>query len=124
MMSDADRIQHVLDTIARIKGFVAGMDQVDFLGNLAVQDAVAYNITVIGEATRCITDVFKSAHPEIPWRQIQAMRNILVHDYLRTDVEQLWLVTKTDLDDLSQKLMEAKDSTLANSATPADRFDD
>ncbi len=51
MMSDADRIQHVLDAIARIKGFVEGMDQAAFVGNPAVQDAVAYNIMVIGEAT-------------------------------------------------------------------------
>ncbi len=108
MMSDADRIQHVLDAIARIKGFVEGMDQAAFVGNPAVQDAVAYNITVIGEATRCITDAFKGAHPEVPWRQIQAMRNILVHDYLRTDVEQLWLVTQNDLDDLAKKLTAAK----------------
>lgn len=51
MMSDTDRIQHVLDAIARIKDFVEGMDQAAFVGNPAVQDAVAYNIMVIGEAT-------------------------------------------------------------------------
>ncbi len=108
MISDSDRIQHVLDAIARIKGFVEGMDRATFVGNPVVQDAVAYNITVMGEAARCISEAFKGAHPEVPWSQLQAMRNILVHDYLRTDVEQLWLVTRNDLDDLAQKLTAAK----------------
>lgn len=110
MTSDLDRIQHVLDAIVRIKGFVSGMDGDAFRLNPAVQDAVAYNITIIGEATRCISDTFKEAHPDVPWKQIRAMRNILVHDYVRTDVDQLWLVVENDLDDLTAKMTAAKES--------------
>ena len=110
MTSDLDRIQHVLDAIARIKRFSAGMDRDSFCSDPTVADAVAYNIMIIGEATRCISDAFKEAHPDVPWKQIRAMRNILVHDYVRTDVDQLWLVVENDLDDLAAKMTAAKES--------------
>ena len=117
MTSDLDRIQHVLDAIARIRRFTSGMDQDSFVSNPAVADAVAYNIMIVGEATRCISDAFKEAHPDVPWKQIRAMRNILVHDYVRTDVDQLWLVVENDLDDLTAKMTAAKDSA-HSSPTP------
>jgi uncharacterized protein with HEPN domain len=53
----------------------------------------------------------------VPWKQIRAMRNILVHDYVRTDVDQLWLVVENDLDDLTAKMTAAKDSA-HSSPTP------
>ena len=109
MTSDLDRIQHVLDAIARIKRFTAGMNRDSFVSDPTTADAVAYNIMIVGEATRCISDTFKEAHPDVPWKQIRAMRNILVHDYVRTDVDQLWLVVENDLDDLTAKMTAAKD---------------
>ena len=108
MIPDADRIEHVLSAIQRIKGFVVGMDENAFRANPTVQDAIAYNITIIGEAVRCVSDETKSAHPEVPWKQIRAMRNILIHDYLRTDVDALWNVVQNDLDNLVRMLESVK----------------
>ncbi len=108
MISDAERMEHILGAIQRIKGFVVGMDRDAFHANQTVQDAIAYNITIIGEAVRCVSDGTKSAHPEVPWKQIRAMRNILIHDYLRTDVEALWNVVQNDLDDLVRMMKSVK----------------
>ena len=115
MIPDAERIEHVLGAVRRIKGFVVGMDRGAFYANQTVQDAIAYNITIIGEAVRCVSDETKSAHPEVPWKQIRAMRNILIHDYLRTDVDALWNVIQNDLDDLVRKL-EAVQASLTATA--------
>ena len=82
MITDVARIEHILEAIKRIRGFVAGANRDSFLSNPAIQDAVAYNITIIGEAVRCMSDEFKAAHPDVPWKQIHTMRNILIHDYL------------------------------------------
>ncbi len=117
MIPDAERIEHVLGAIRRIKGFVVGMDHGSFLANQTVQDAIAYNITIIGEAVRCISDETKTAHPDVPWKQIRAMRNILIHDYLRTDVEALWNVIQNDLDNLV-RMMETVKASLAATAVP------
>ena len=110
MITDVARIEHILEAIKRIRGFVAGANRDSFLSNPAIQDAVAYNITIIGEAVRCMSDEFKAAHPDVPWKQIHTMRNILIHDYLRTDVDQLWRVVQNDLDDLNAKLDAIKSS--------------
>ena len=108
MTTDAARIEHILESIGRIRGFVAGVNRESFLSNPAIQDAVAYNITIIGEAVRCMSDEFKATHPDVPWKQIRAMRNILIHDYMRTDVDQLWSVIENDLDDLFAKMNKVK----------------
>ena len=116
MISDAERIEHILGAVRRIKGFVVGMDRDAFSANQTVQDAVAYNITIIGEAVRCVSDETKSAHPEVPWKQIRAMRNLLIHDYLRTDADALWNVIQNDLDNL-ERMMESVKTTIPS--TPA-----
>lgn len=113
MIPDAERIEHVLNAIRRIKSFVVGMDRGAFLANQTVQDAIAYNITIIGEAVRCISDETKTAHPAVPWKQIRAMRNILIHDYLRTDVDALWNVIQNDLNELVRMMETVKDSLTA-----------
>ena len=115
MIPDAERIEHVLNAIRRIKSFVVGMDHDAFLANRTVQDAIAYNITIIGEAVRCVSDGTKAAHPAVPWKQIRAMRNILIHDYLRTDVDALWNVIQNDLDNLV-RMMETVKSSLSSTA--------
>ena len=119
MTSDLDRIQHILDCIARIKRLASGMDRDSFRSDPALADAVAYNIMIIGEATRCSSDAFKETHPDVPWKQIRAMRNILVHDYVRTDVDQLWLVVENDLDDLAAKMTAAKSAQPSPPPSPA-----
>ena len=117
MIPDAERIEHILGTIQRIKDFVVGMDRDAFYANQTVQDAIAYNITIIGEAVRCISDGTKAAHPEVPWKQIRAMRNILIHDYLRTDVDALWNVIQNDLDNLV-RMMESVKTALSPAVVP------
>ena len=120
MIPDAERLEHVLGSIRRIKGFVVGMDRDSFCANHAVQDAVAYNITIIGEAVRCISDGTKTMHPEVPWKQIRAMRNLLIHDYLRTDVDALWNVIQNDLGDL-ERMMESVKATIPSSPTAEEK---
>lgn len=119
MIPDAERIEHILAAIQRIKGSIFGMDWAAFHANQTVQDAIAYNITIVGEAVRCISDGTKSAHPEVPWKQIRAMRNILIHDYLRTDAEALWNVVQNDLDDLV-RMLESVKATLSSAAVPCE----
>lgn len=54
-------------------------------------------IEIIGEAAYMITKDFKSTHPELPWRQIEGMRHILVHGYFSISAEVLWDVIINDV---------------------------
>jgi len=52
---------------------------------------------IIGEAARAIPQDFKELHPEIPWRQIVAMRNIIAHIYFDINADRIWAVVVDDL---------------------------
>jgi uncharacterized protein with HEPN domain len=75
------RIRHILDAIAKIRVYTAGMSLATFSANDLVVDAVLRNFMVIGEATRHIPTYVTTAYPQIPWRLMQDMRNVVVHDY-------------------------------------------
>lgn len=55
--------------------------------------AVERQLTVIGEASRKISDEFKKAHTDIPWNQIISLRNIIVHEYSDIKTEKIWYIS-------------------------------
>ncbi len=55
-----------------------------------MQTWIVHHLQIIGEAVRGLSDEIRSAHPDILWAQIAAMRNILVHDYFGIDLEEVW----------------------------------
>lgn len=59
-----------------------------------MRSAVAQKLAVIGEAAARLPDPFKRDHPEVPWPQIAAFRNVLVHAYFGIDWDEVWRVAK------------------------------
>ncbi|PKQ19200.1 MAG: hypothetical protein CVT66_11410 [Actinobacteria bacterium HGW-Actinobacteria-6] len=62
-----------------------------------LQDAIVRQLGVLGEAAARISDDFRVAHTEVPWRDIIGMRNRLVHDYWSIDVAEVWRTVTNDL---------------------------
>ena len=69
------------------------------------QDAVLYNLTVIGEAAKRIDDLYRSAHPEVPWRSMAATRDVLIHDYPGVSLQQVWQIVERDLPSLKAAIL-------------------
>jgi uncharacterized protein with HEPN domain len=65
---------------------------------------VKRQIEIVGEAARHISLDFQQAHPEIPWRSITGLRNILIHEYGEIKQERVWGVVSDDLPILLEKL--------------------
>lgn len=62
----------------------------DFLADRRSHSAVAYQLVIIGEATKHLSKPFRDDHAAVPWREMAGMRDILVHDYLKLDISILW----------------------------------
>jgi len=89
-------LNDIRDAIDRILAYTA-KGQGAFLADPMTQDAVVRNIEIIGEATKGVSEATRNAHPEIPWRDMADMRNKVIHDYFRTDLEVVWDVVTNDL---------------------------
>ncbi|HVY74024.1 MAG TPA: HepT-like ribonuclease domain-containing protein [Puia sp.] len=81
VLSDKIRIQHILDAIGEIEGYLHGVSKDQFLANSEKRFATIKQIEIIGEACNRITEAFKQAHQEIEWRSINGFRNISIHEY-------------------------------------------
>lgn len=84
---------HIRDAIARIEKYTA-QGRNAFFNDTMVQDGVIRNLEVIGEAVKNLPPELKRRHPEIPWRSITALRNVLIHEYFGVDIEIVWRVVQ------------------------------
>ena len=101
---DKSRLEHILQAIEKIEEYTKGMTKQQLLEDSLHLHATAYNVQIIGEAVYKLTNEFKSCHSETPWRMIEKMRHILVHDYFAVDVEIMWLVIEDDIPILKQQV--------------------
>ncbi|MGE0121225.1 MAG: DUF86 domain-containing protein [Dongiaceae bacterium] len=85
-----DRLEDISAAIERIGRYRAGKSFGDYQSNSMLRDAVERNIERISEASRHLPDDLKSAHPEIPWRQIADIGNVLRHAYRTISDRTIW----------------------------------
>jgi uncharacterized protein with HEPN domain len=105
------RIEDILDAAARAQRYVAGMELEAFVADDRTLDAVSRCFGIIGEAAAHVPQEVIAAHPEIPWAEMRAMRNIVVHEYFGVTNETLWKTVREDL----PQIMEPFRKLLANS---------
>lgn len=103
-----DYLKHIAEAIERATRYLQSMpDLAAFEKNTQVQDAVVRNIEVIGEAVNNIQRSepdFTQRHPELPWAQMRAMRNVMIHEYFFVDLGTVWTTVKDDLPALKQQI--------------------
>jgi uncharacterized protein with HEPN domain len=93
---DAGRLQDILASIQKIQERIGGGRQ-QFESDEMLQVWVVHHLQIIGEAARSISPALRVAHPGIPWTNVIAMRNLLVHEYFGVDIEEVWSTAVNDL---------------------------
>jgi uncharacterized protein with HEPN domain len=101
--SDLDRLHDINEAIRRI-GEKLPLREEEFLKSDLLQVWVLYHIQIIGEAANSITPGFQNDHKEIPWKDIIAMRHLLVHQYFGIDLGEVWSTAHQDLPRLRQQV--------------------
>ncbi|MCK5333136.1 MAG: DUF86 domain-containing protein [Candidatus Aenigmarchaeota archaeon] len=97
-------VEDIEESINNIQNFTQNMTLKKFLEDTLVQDAVLRRLEVIGEATKNIPTEFKDKYPDVPWKKMAGLRDVLTHFYFGINFERVWLVVKDDLPDLKKKI--------------------
>ncbi len=97
-------LAHILECVERIERFTSGGEKA-FSTQEIVQHAVIYNLQVMGEAAKRVPLEYRAANPDIPWRSMAALRDVLIHDYEGVDLAQVWAVVVRDLPELKIALL-------------------
>lgn len=85
----------IIDAAGRIEEYVAGLNYEAFVEDRMRTESVLYNLLIIGEAVKQIPDEVRDEHPDIEWRRIAGMRDVLVHGYFVTRMPIVWQVATT-----------------------------
>jgi uncharacterized protein with HEPN domain len=93
-------LDDILEAINKIRDYIVGMDYDAFSNDDKTQDAVVRNLEIIGEAAGRLQGQVKDMSPDIEWRKIVALRNILIHEYFGVSLPIVWDIIQTKLDSL------------------------
>jgi len=92
-----DYLQDILDALEKIERFTSGMSLKEFSGDDKTAFAVIRALEVIGEAAKKAPEPVRQRYPLIPWREMAATRDKLIHGYFGVDLEVVWKTIQQDL---------------------------
>ena len=104
------RLQDIVESIDEILQRTAGIEFEDFTTNKTILKAVLYDLGIIGEAARNIPSDIQLRYPQIPWRLMGDMRNVIFHEYFQVELKIVWRTIQNNLPLLSSQLQEVLES--------------
>jgi len=99
MRDDRERLLDIQEAIVRIERY-AELGRDAFEQDELIQNWMISHLQIIGEACRALSEDVRGRYPEVPWRAIMGMRNILVHQYFAIDANAVWVALERDLPNL------------------------
>jgi uncharacterized protein with HEPN domain len=109
MRTDRLRLLDAVEQIELISRFSQqGRDA--FFSDLLIQSAVLHRLALLGEACRGLSAALRESHPEVPWPQIIAFRNVVIHEYFGIDLELVWGIVTEHMAALGESLRTIVDS--------------
>lgn len=90
-------LEHIQESIRYIERYIRGVTQEKFFADAQIQDAVIRRLEIVGEAVKNLPVTFKTRYPEVQWKGIAGLRDMLIHEYFGVDLLLLWNLLEKDL---------------------------
>lgn len=101
---DLSYLTDIVQAGKQIHEFIQNIDKPQFENSALIQSAVMRQLEIIGKATKRLSDSLRSENPEIPWKKIAGMRDILIHAYDHVDINEVWNSAATSMPPLIQQI--------------------
>lgn len=103
MRDDRERLLDILEAITQIEKY-AIRGQKAFEEDELIQVWIVHHLQIIGEASSKLSENMRLDNPKVPWVQIIAFRNILVHEYFRVDLKAVWQIITKNITELKKEI--------------------
>jgi uncharacterized protein with HEPN domain len=97
-------LDDILEASQRIRSYTSGLSLSDLRADQKTIDAVVRNLEVMGEAIKKLPPEVRDRHPDVPWKKIAGLRDILIHEYFGIDLDIIWDVVQTKLPALTEQV--------------------
>lgn len=101
---DAATLLDLAKAARKVLAFKQGINKAAFLDDAKTQSAIVYQLLIIGEAVKRLSQDCRRQHPEIPWTAIAGMRDNLIHNYDDVDLDEVWQTAERDIPELLTRL--------------------
>lgn len=100
--NDPAYLWDMLEAANQVVLFTRGVSFTKYSRNIMIQSAVERQLEILGEAARRVSAAFQDEHPEIPWRPIIGLRNVLAHEYGEIKADRIWLIATREVVELAR----------------------
>lgn len=95
---------HILECIELIEIYIKGQTSDSFKSSIQLQDSLIRRLEIIGEAIKNLPEPIKKKFPEVSWKNIAGMRDILIHEYFGVDLDLTWRVITNEIPKLKKQI--------------------
>lgn len=97
LVRDKGRLEDIIEHSNNVLSIIDGIDFERFEKDILIYYATMKNVEIVSEAAYMLTKEFKANYTEIPWKQVEGMRHVLVHGYSQVLPRILWNTAKHDI---------------------------
>jgi uncharacterized protein with HEPN domain len=98
-------LEDILESTSKIGDYTKGMDISSFSSNSMAFDAVLRNLEIVGEATKKIPRRIRTQYPQIEWKKIAGLRDIIIHEYFGVNKKILWEIVTQKIPVLEKQIL-------------------
>lgn len=97
-------LDDILEAVRKVREYTEGLSYEQFSADQKTVHAVVWNLQIIGEATKNLPREIRSRYPDLPWRDMAGLRDVIVHQYFGIKLDVIWKIIRNDVPLLESRI--------------------